>query len=688
VAAVKLSELKEDYVNRRKNLTQNVKKFTATYLSDPEDKSPFTADCKEIIDLFKKEFDGLSTLAKFSEVAFINVYKVVRELPDPVVIATEGLNTCLRVNELLGKAQEQLAIANELINAPASAATKVAPSQQVVKQVELDRLQAQYEADSEELKQSYLNDVVTLRAKYEADMRSKELAMTAVFEKQQLELQHQLDTTVAKKDIEISSLLRSLSDNQLKNQELDERGRLLDAEMTRRRDLEEKWRASVITISDLTSQTQELGASLDKAAKECRALKGDLEQATSNVEKQRQSSNRQTEALNEKVAQLTSQLESRPPVDLSALMNTISSVAGFKSDLRSSSASSISWAQFESQLVDAIRKSDAEATQSRIKSQESAKQAVELQAQCTNLNSQLANQNALVASLEKDLVLAHEAMQASAASKNAKLASKMFKVIGANASEAQLETLINAPRGADESADLEANSSDRRGPQSGEVSPSLPGGIGADSSYNVNDRILLAVQSQRDRYMRSSKDKDGELVELKAKLDRLADEQLELRNENLELYRRLRVLRVGNQSGSANQAGNTTGSAGYGDQKTRSRRLLGSDAGENGDELNLDDKYMSLYEAEISPFRVEELDRQHMMSRLNIFERGLAYINRYILQDRWARHALMVYLALVHIFALIYISQVLNPELIEEVDAHMKAKWSSETLAMQEHPDN
>ena len=103
--------------------------------------------------------------------------------------------------------------------------------------------------------------------------------------------------------------------------------------------------------------------------------------------------------------------------------------------------------------------------------------------------------------------------------------------------------------------------------------------------------------------------------------------------------------------------------------------------------FDIDNKYMSLYEAEISPFRVEEIDKQLMFSRLNIFERGLAYINRYIMQDRWARHALLVYLALVHVLALIYISTVLTPELIDEVDAHLKAKWSSETLNMPEHPD-
>jgi hypothetical protein len=53
----------------------------------------------------------------------------------------------------------------------------------------------------------------------------------------------------------------------------------------------------------------------------------------------------------------------------------------------------------------------------------------------------------------------------------------------------------------------------------------------------------------------------------------------------------------------------------------------------------------------------------------------------------------MVYLLLVHGFALCYVFQVLNPQLIEEVDSHLKAKWSAETLGMgmdvkREHPDS
>ena len=49
----------------------------------------------------------------------------------------------------------------------------------------------------------------------------------------------------------------------------------------------------------------------------------------------------------------------------------------------------------------------------------------------------------------------------------------------------------------------------------------------------------------------------------------------------------------------------------------------------------------------------------------------------------------MVYLVVVHLFALGYVMRVLNPQLIDEVDL-MKEQWSQETLAMdmeKEHPD-
>ena len=689
--AMRLTDLKEGYVNRRKHLTAHVKGFTKEHL-DNTDETPLIVACKDIIALFKKEFDGLSSLAKFSENAFINIYKIIRELPDPMLIATEGLNTCLTVSELLKKAQEQLTNANAIINEHQSSSAP--PNQSVIKPVELEMLQAKYEDEKEDLKQSYLTEISNLRSKFEKDLRVKELSLTSVFEKQQHELQQQLDATISKKEVEISSMLRTLNDHQIKNQELDERSRLLDAEMAKRRDLEEKWRASVLKTSDLNTNIQELTTSLEKSTKDCKDLHGQLENSTLSAQKNEKHLNRQIDSLNEKCSVLATQLDARPPVNLGALCGRIGSMAGFQEERQDmENASSMSWSQFETYLLESLRKSDAEATQARIKVQEDSKKLAELQAQCVDLQQQVADQSTLATSLEHDLFLAHQAVQANASGRNSKsqLANKMFKTVNPSASDTQLQTLISENCNAAHSTDdLESQERERVDDHSGKSSPGPDAG-----SYNVNERILLAVQSQRDRYMKASKEKDGELVELKAKHDRLADEQLQLRNENLELYRRLRVLRV---SGSAQGGGaggqQSTGASGvysmgqsY-EQKSRSRRLSGAmEVSNSGDDFNLDEKYMGLYEAEISPFRVEELDRQHMMSRLNVFERGLAYINRHVLQDRWARHALMVYLAFVHFLALIYISKVLNPELIEEVDAHMKAKWSGETLSMPEHPD-
>jgi hypothetical protein len=48
--------------------------------------------------------------------------------------------------------------------------------------------------------------------------------------------------------------------------------------------------------------------------------------------------------------------------------------------------------------------------------------------------------------------------------------------------------------------------------------------------------------------MKSLREKEQELLQLGGHLDRLQEEMLRLRNENLEIYRRLRILRV-NSSG-------------------------------------------------------------------------------------------------------------------------------------------
>lgn len=56
------------------------------------------------------------------------------------------------------------------------------------------------------------------------------------------------------------------------------------------------------------------------------------------------------------------------------------------------------------------------------------------------------------------------------------------------------------------------------------------------------------------RFMKSLREKEQELNQMSGNYDRLQDEMLQLRNENLEIYRRLRILRV-NSSNKQSQNG-------------------------------------------------------------------------------------------------------------------------------------
>jgi hypothetical protein len=225
------------------------------------------------------------------------------------------------------------------------------------------------------------------------------------------------------------------------------------------------------------------------------------------------------------------------------------------------------------------------------------------------------------------------------------------------------------------------------------------GGGGGGGGRNA---ILQAVQQQRDRFMRAVREKERELAELRGESERLQDEMTQLKNENLEIYRRLRILRVNTSSSSSS----SSGKGGHEEDshlhlhrgRERRQRLIhpleeeeesmrearGSSAAGSDP---LERKYLSLYEEKLSPFQLEQLDKQVFLSRLNPFERVLAFTVRNAMQDKWSRNALMVYLLLVHVLALFYVLQVLNPQLIDEVDAHLKAKWSKEAMSLPEHPD-
>ena len=136
------------------------------------------------------------------------------------------------------------------------------------------------------------------------------------------------------------------------------------------------------------------------------------------------------------------------------------------------------------------------------------------------------------------------------------------------------------------------------------------------------------------------------MTALRKRLERATEDMLTLRNENLELYRRLRVVRASSRPPPAASGAKATvdfdADGNYisgktlppSSQKSRGpRRDVTSSSRDDNDDIPfarvdgdaLSRKYQHLYEEKIDPFKLEELDRASVLARMNVFERGLAF---------------------------------------------------------------
>ncbi len=101
VQGMKIANLKEDYISRRKILASKVRGFFKAASSEG-DESQLTESCKSLIQDFKLDFDNLSDAAKFSEFCFMDAYKKVRNLQDPQKPLEGCLVVCLKALDRFG----------------------------------------------------------------------------------------------------------------------------------------------------------------------------------------------------------------------------------------------------------------------------------------------------------------------------------------------------------------------------------------------------------------------------------------------------------------------------------------------------------------------------------------------------------------------------------------------------------
>jgi hypothetical protein len=764
ISSQKLIEMKEDYLSRRNKLKLNVKKFMGSLPhllseeSENEKRVPneenyvsLSKESGEMVEEFKKEYDYLSNVNKFIESICVKAIKYYQERPDYESIIQDALKICLKSQDLIKNAQEQLTIAEKIVrsaqptyfsnkesegptvsltdiinsianekasflynnhsehsqhsgginnnnnnynqqsnNANSSTLNSMNSLQNLTNLVssgnaDSSNISTKFEKEKKEIHDYYQVEMNSLKNKYEMEKKNLLHQNYVQFQEKELTLNKHYENLLTQKELEIHSLLQTIQNNALQLKYIEEKEKQHQIENEKKLLLEEKLRNSLQVNSELNNSItlfqeenknlkyfiQDKENNFNSAIDKLTRSKGDLEKKSEEL-------NKKIHSLENQLVYLPKQMElisfaekigfdftttDEQPPQLSASVETTAN----------NSSSSVHWKSMEKFLLDLYKKLNNEIIHYRLQETEQQKKYSQLESALQVVQDKLTTAEHHSKLLQNEI--------------------KLNVVSGSNASNfTPKKPVLNSDE------DLEMNLSegnDLLATDEGNSNNNNTMGTSSSKKKDNKDEYFIVIQQQRNHYMKLSDTLEKEVNALKLQISKAQEEKEQLTQENMELYRRLRVLRA-----MGSNTGTTGGGTGDNSNKNnnsslnemRSRRLLNDEPFEgnsNSGKDVLDQKYNQLYEnTELNPYRIIEFEKKQYLSSMNVLDRISVFFYHKIMKDSYLRNIFLVYLLIVHLILLMYVFQILNPQLAEEVDQHMKNKWSSETLAkLDQHPD-
>ena len=741
---LRYTSLKEDYVARRKALTTKVRIFSKRYLQEKDEQSneidagELITNCKMIVETFKAEFDQLANLSKFAETAFFSAYKAIRDIPDPLITIRENYNFAIQMHEFILESNKIINMTYEYLTMKSDSLHDSNNNQASANNNSLSA-----EMNIDEMVRSRLqSDTITLKSQFESELRNREQYIKNLYEQKQLELQQSYDECIAQKDSHIASLMSTLNDYSQRNTNIQQNESILQLEVNKRYILEEKLQVAMKEVSALSSINQQLQVNMDALTARSQQLEYQNSKIQNELNDALVSTQRDTHIYKIKINMLEAELQSRPPIDLSRLAFIIGmdsdncynhsvqrknswdddvEVEVEEADYDHPDISSTqnhrrrTWEETEKFIIDQIRNANAQASQCRVENTQLNTQMQSTVHELQTLQKVVTDKTNVIESLERDLVSAHEAIEAGKALIKC-LQSQRKDVVLSQDSIHHMDRLTqdhgirshmdtSSLAGASFSAEhldhqSESTYDPRKQPhphlmnnndiEACHRNNDINNDISQETSLTINrqepgDRMLQAVQAQRDRYMRLTREKEKEISALQSALHQSKEEIQQLRNDNMELYKRFRILRA--SVGSKTITNHPSEYSNKYPHHWRNEKKFDYEKDDIKGNDELMSKYQLEYENQLNPFLLEELDKKVILSKMNILERMLAIVTKFMFQDQWSRHALLLYLFIVHMLAVGYTMKLMNPELDNE-SSSVKTAWNNAFFeSAEEHPD-
>lgn len=635
--ASELATRQDESEHSRKKLVELSREFKK---NSPEDVRKHVAP---LLKSFQSEIDNLNKRSKFVETAFLNVYKKVIDISDPL----PTLEYCVGLEKKIGRLadleienknlRETLREYNEEFKEVRNQDVTIKALKEKIKNYEdlMDNnVQTKIKEMERELSRQYAEKERLLEETQESVMRRLQDAESRAQTLQSTLDQTQSELFELKSKSEESNFARSDEINILLNdlERANQRATIAERESAQ---LKEQLQSLTAAHNSLTENMSVMSTSVNEVElsaetlarssleielaskdKEISQLVEDIKQLQNSLNLLRESSSSQIRALEENqesnthtIATLEAKVQQQRDYDeikrelsimKSVEFSSISKDGGEESSFESSSK------PLEVLLLEKTKVLQNENTALKQMNSNMNKKTVEYEQELTTLRSLAAEQKDLILHLESDL-------------SSVQTLSSLYRGEGEGSSVPEI--VAEAVRASTSSTPPLGT------PQSSVTDTPTPvqGGIPPDFS-SAAESILPIISSQRERFRQRNEELEAELTGKSQQVVLLQNELDNLRADNLKLYEKIRFL-----------------------QSYQGRQSSEDSAAET--------RYSSQYEEALDPFssfsRKEKLRRY---SALSPFEKVTLSMGRFILGNKTARTVTFMYTALVHclVFLVLY----------------------------------
>ncbi|KAF8608787.1 hypothetical protein BDV93DRAFT_518842 [Ceratobasidium sp. AG-I] len=596
---LELVENQKESVVGRKGLADKTKDFKKL----PEDEKPEAF--KGLLKAYQNEIDTLTKRCKASDNAFLGVYKLLAEAPDPYPLLNSVVDMMVKVSEAQDKAVELQALKEENIELKRQT-TELGDAKK-----KLDTLEEKMDSMIQARVSQKENE---LNATYDEKMRN--------YEDREQDLQRQLTLTKSQlRDLRAShdtSQAKLLNHSQKQDQEVDaklaemdlivadlERANSRVAAVERRNEILRAEIEALRTGSDSVQRIQALETQLSESDAEAQRLRiafEELKRSTSEsinaTQKKLSEAEKESSARGVEIENLKARVRQYADYDEIKRELGIMKFVEFGEDdddeapMPDPNADKANLQQgqsLEGLLMAKNRKLLEELTNIRVLHTELESSLHAVSEEVVHTREELDKQTALNEKLENDLLHINERPSYGALEKTDALAVGQDGLAGLNLGQ--------------KSMDVERSAT----PQ-------------------PDNSILPIVTSQRDRFRQRNAELEEELRKQFESISELRSEIKSLQSDNMKLYEKVRYMQSYRDEGSASWSSLAVPQA-------------SNDLG----------KYRTMYEDSLNPFQAF---RGHEAARavqdLNVVERSVLVITRQVLGNRRARTAFIGYAFFLH----------------------------------------